>query len=395
MSEQYDLIVIGAGISGLSMAFEAKERGMNVLVLEKEETAGGCFWSAPVDNGPELFWLEMGAHTCFNSYARLLSMLKRLDMMNMLTDREKRSYKMLANGELVSIGSRLSFIELFTHVWRIFSARKEGKSVADFYRPIVGEKNYRNVLRHAFNAVICQQADEVPADMLFRKRPRDKEVMRSYTFPKGLGQIIEALEKRVECRKSAAVEKIEFSEGEGFSVTAGGEVLLAKKLAVATPVLAASRLLEDAFPQVSERLGWVNEVEVESVGIVVKKDDLKLEQVAGIIAADGDFYSSVSRDYLAHPELRGMAFHFKPGQLSHEQKVDRICKILELERDQLVEVFDKINRLPAPDMGHHELMAEVDDLLTGKPLALVGNYFAGVAVEDCLERVERELNRIL
>lgn len=394
MSDRYDLIVIGAGISGLAMAFEAKQAGLNVLVLEKEARAGGCFESATVD-GDAPFWLEMGTHTCFNSYGRLLKILEQLGLMDQLTAREKLRYKMLADEALVSIPSRLSFLELLTNAWRIFSAKKEGKSIADYYGAIVGAKNYRSVFRHAFNAVLCQQADDVPSEMLFRKRPRDKSVMRSYTFPQGLGRIISELEKQVGCRKGVAVKAIAFDETAGFSVEIDDETLTADKLVCAAPVLATSRLLHESFPEIAEQLAWVAEVEIESVGIVVKKEDIALEPVAGIIAADGDFYSSVSRDIVDHPHYRGMTFHFKPGLLDQGQKIERICNLLEIDASRLQRVFYKTNRLPSPDMGHAAVIARVDELLTGKPLALVGNYFEGVAVEDCLTRVENEFKRLM
>jgi len=394
MSERYDLVVIGGGISGLAMAYQAKEAGMRVLVLEKEATTGGCFNSVAVA-GDEPFWLEMGTHTCFNSYGRLLKLLDRLGLKDEMAPRLKLSYKMLVDGELCSIPSRLNFLELFANAWRIFKANKDGKSVADYYRRIVGEKNYRNVFRHAFNAVLCQQADEVPADMLFRKRPRDKSVMRSYTFDGGLSRIIASLEEQVECRKGVTISKLSYLEELGFSLTTEEGVVHASRLVVATPAPAASRLLKEAFPEIAERLERVAEVEIESVGVVVRKEHLSLEPVAGIIAVDGDFYSAVSRDYVDHPSLRGFAFHFKPGLLNDAQKVERICSLLKLEASQLENVIHKTNRLPAPDMGHHPLMEEVDTLLEGQPLALVGNYFNGVAVEDCLERVEKEITRLL
>jgi len=394
MSERFDLIVIGAGISGLATAFLAQQAGQRVLVLEKEPKAGGCFDSVAMD-GSEPFWLEMGTHTCFNSYGRLLLLLDRLGLKGEMAERRKLSYRMLVGGEIRSIPSQLSFIELFANAWRIFSAKKAGKSVASYYCSIVGENNYRKVFRHAFNAVICQQADTVPADMLFRKRPRDKSVMRSYTFDGGLSRVISALEDLVDRRKGHEVSDIGYMEERGFNVTVNGEVLHADRLSLATPVQVASRLLEQSFPDVAGRLKQINEVEIESVGIVVRKDHLSLEPLAGIIAADDVFYSAVSRDHIEHPSLRGFAFHFKPGLLDHAKKVEKACSVLGINSRSPVRVIHKTNRLPAPDMGHHDLISGVDNLLKGQPLALVGNYFNGVAVEDCMERVESELARLL
>jgi len=393
MNEQYDMIVIGAGISGLCMAFQAQQAGMNVLVVEKESRSGGCFHSEIVPDENEPFWLEMGTHTCFNSYGRLLHILDELGLKDQMQGREKLSYRMLANGELGSIPSRLHFIELFTHVWRLFCLKKEGKSIAGYYSNLVGPNNYHEVFRHAFNAVTCQSADNMPADMLFRKRPRDKSVQRSYTFADGLGRIIVELEKRVEMKAGQEIHAIH-RHAEGYVVETEAAVYACDKLVCATPAPAASRLLERVHADIAEQLSWVNEVEIESVGIVMGKESIPLPVVAGVIAADDNFYSAVSRDFVAHSRLRGFTFHFKPGLLSDEEKVEHICTVLNVALSDVQYVFHKTNRLPAPDMGHHQLIEELDAKLAKKPLALVGNYFDGVAVEDCLERVEKELARL-
>ncbi|MDX8404975.1 MAG: FAD-dependent oxidoreductase [Mariprofundus sp.] len=393
MSECYDMSVLGAGISGLAMAFEAEQAGMRVLVLEKADRAGGCMQSRQVDDGDHPFWLEMGTHTCFNSYGRLLKLLSQLGLMENMQAREKLPYRLLVADKLVSIPSRLHFFELATHAWKLFSLKKQGQSVKTYYSAIVGEKNYHEVFQHAFNAVLCQPASDVPADMLFRKRPRNKNVMRSYTFPKGLEDIITALEARLNVKKGQSIQHIDYGP-DGYSIKTADTGYLTDKLVCATPVLAAARLLKDAHPDIAGQLEWVGEVEIESVGAVVEKDAMSVERIAGLIAADGDFYSAVSRDIVDHPHLRAITFHFKPGLLSDEQKNERICKLLTIAPSDLLHSFHHTNRLPAPDIGHHDLIAELNSTLSGKPLALVGNYFSGVAVEDCLERVESEFTRL-
>jgi len=404
--DMIDMIVIGAGISGLAMAYAARQKGLRVLVLEKELRSGGCFHSQAVPDEQEPFWLEMGTHTCFNSYGRLLKILDELGLTEQMQAREKLRYRMLArddsssadcsgrdSGTLVSIPSRLHWFELLTHAWRAFSLKKEGKSIAGYYGALVGPKNYSHVFRHAFNAVTCQLADNMPADMLFRKRPRDKSIMRSYTFAGGLSRIITQLADELDVRTGQSIHAIHVHAG-GYVVETDDNAYSCNQLVCATPVLAAARLLNAAYPEIAAQLDWVNEVEIESVGIVVEKDALSLAPAAGIIAADGEFYSAVSRDFVTHPHLRGFTFHFKPGRLSDDEKVQHICSVLNIEASALLHVFHKTNRLPAPEMGHHQLIAELDALLAGKPLALVGNYFDGVAVEDCLERVDKEFTRL-
>ena len=109
MNERYDMIVIGAGISGLVMGYYCRKAGLKVLVLEKEERTGGCFHSAAVEDAENPFWLEMGTHTCFNSYGRLLGVLQDIGLMQSLQGREKKPYRLLVDGGLHSIPSHCIF----------------------------------------------------------------------------------------------------------------------------------------------------------------------------------------------------------------------------------------------------------------------------------------------
>ena len=49
MSQQiYDVIIIGAGVSGLSAAKLLKENGLDVVVLEARNRVGGRTWTVKV-----------------------------------------------------------------------------------------------------------------------------------------------------------------------------------------------------------------------------------------------------------------------------------------------------------------------------------------------------------
>jgi protoporphyrinogen oxidase len=50
--------------------------------------------------------------------------------------------------------------------------------------------------------------------------------------------------------------------------------------------------------------------------------------------------------------------------------------------------------IPSLRLGHREKIAEIDALLAGTPLLLTGNYFSGVAIEDCVSRSLQESGRL-
>ena len=64
----HDVLVVGGGISGLSLAWKAAQDGKRVLVLEKSARLGGCLHSERTADG---YWFELGAHTTYNSYGGL------------------------------------------------------------------------------------------------------------------------------------------------------------------------------------------------------------------------------------------------------------------------------------------------------------------------------------
>ncbi len=396
MSKPYDMIIVGAGISGLSMAYYCVKKGLKTLVLEKDERVGGCMYSHRFTGEPSGFWIELGAHTGFNSYGNLLGILEDCHLLDRLTKREKLSFKLRVDRTLKPIASQLNFPELFFSLPRLFTQKKAGQSVAAYYAKIVGRRNFAKVFSPAFDAVICQPAAAFPAEMLFRAKPRRKDVMRSFTLPDGLQTIAETLSKQpgVDVLSGQDVRSIAFANGAFTLTTASDTRYEGAYLCVATPACVAAPLLRGSFPDLAERLERIRVVTVETVGVALCKDTVNLPRLAGIIASNDSFFSMVSRDTVNHAAYRGFTFHFKPGLLDHDGKLKCIREVLGVPSRPLEWVTTATNRLPAPVVGHARLVSEIDKQLAGKPFALTGNYFTGVSLEDSVSRSLSEFSRL-
>ena len=394
--KQFDAIVIGAGISGLSFASYAAAAGLSTLVIEKSSRVGGCFHSHRFEGKAADFWLELGAHTCYNSYGGLLGLMEKYDLMGSILAREKVSFKMLIDNEIRSITSQLSFPELITSGWRLFTSKKEGQSVESYYGGIVGRRNYQRVFAPAFNAVLSQRANDFPADMLFNKRPRRKDVIKSFTLQGGLSSVTERISAipgvtLVTDAEVTGLSKrnghftLELSDGRGFE---------SERLTLALPPSESSRLCAGIHPELSSVLSRVKSETIETVGVAVAKEKLSLPPVAGIIPADDDFYSAVSRDTVPHATLRGFSFHFKSGRLPLEAKLNRMAQVLRVKPEDLQQPVQRESCLPSPVLGHGRLTDEIDSCIAVQKLYVVGNYFAGMAVEDCIVRSRKEFARL-
>jgi protoporphyrinogen oxidase len=389
-------IVIGGGISGVSAAHYAARAGHDTLVLEADSRPGGCMRTEAF---PDLggFWVEAGSHSCFNSYGNLLGIMEHLGILTRATPKAKVSYKLWRGGKRKSVVSALHPFELLRSLPKLFGGDKTGASVREYYARGLGEKNYRDLFGPAFRSVICQPADDFPAEALFRKKPRRKEVLRSFTMPRGLGEIPQAIANTpgVTLRTASPVTAVTRA-GDGFAVTcADGSRHTCDWLTLAVPPDVAASLLTDAAPEAAAIVGGIGMAEIDTQLLVFDKASLGIDALAGFISVDGAFLSAVSRDFLDDPRLRGFAFHFPGDTLDERARIDAACAALDAKPDQVLASASVRNRLPALRKGHGALVDALDRALAGGRLGLTGNWFLGVSIEDCVTRSRGEHERRL
>ncbi len=395
MARDFDHIVIGAGISGLGAAHFSARRGLDTLVLEAAPRIGGCIHSHQFPGLGE-FWVEAGSHTCFNSYGNLLSILDDLGLTPQVRAKAKVGYRLWRKGERTAVTAALHPLEALISLPRLFTTPKAGRSVAEYYGRVLGARNYRDLLRHAFQAVICQPADDYPAEALFRRKPRRKDVIKAFTFDRGLSTICEAIagQPSIQVRTGQPVQAIA-RDGDGFRVSIdGAEPLSCKALTLAVPPDQAAQLISEGFEEARSVAASIGVAEIDTLVLAFRAGDLVLPPLAGLIAVDDTFYSAVTRDFLPDPGYRACAFHFRPGALASEEQVERACAALGTSPERIAAQARVQNRLPALRAGHAALIERLDGSLAGTRLGITGNWFLGVSIEDALTRSRAETDRL-
>lgn len=396
---KHDVVVVGGGISGLTFAFEAARAGRSVLVLEREEKPGGCLSSHRTAGG---YWFELGAHTCYNSYAGFAELVELCGLRDEVLPRAKTHLRFLDGDRLVP-GSNLgvllrlfSWPEAAVSLPRMLGAKKEGKTVEEFYSRIVGRRNYATVLGPMLSAVPSQNADGFPAGMLFKMRDtRRKDFPRSFTLRGGLQSMTDTLARQsgVEVATGRAAVSLS-ANGPGWVVeTEDGERHEAGVVAVAAPPSAAASVLGASAPELAAEVSRVKDTVVESLAFAVRASKVKLPVSMFLVPRKDVFHSAVTRDSVPDPDWRSFAFHFRRG-LSPGDRLSRVTKLLGLASGDLEDLVAKRTVLPSPALGHEAIVASIDRLSAGKPLAVLGNWFGGLSIEDCVDRSRREWARI-
>jgi oxygen-dependent protoporphyrinogen oxidase len=263
---------------------------------------------------------------------------------------------------------------------------------------VVGKRNYSRILAPFLSAVPSQSVDAFPATgpgSLFKKRERRKDVVKSFTLDGGLGAVASAVAAQpgIELATKAVVREVR-RRGAGFEVRlVDGRSFEAPVVSVAVPPAMSAALLRADFPELSDGLARVKMAATDSMGVVVRRDQLQLPEMAFLVPADDAFWSAVTRDPVPDPERRAFAFHFKTGK-TDEEKRSRIAQILGVAPSAFEEVTQRMTLLPSPVLGHERLVADVDRMLEGSRLALTGNYFEGLAIEDCVQRSRAQWARV-
>jgi oxygen-dependent protoporphyrinogen oxidase len=403
--ERPDVIVVGGGVAGLAYAYRASRAGRKVIVVEREPgRVGGCLHSHRLDDG---YWFEMGAHTTYNSYGGLLEMAEATGLAGKLLERgPARARFALQRGAgwvwltPPKVLLQLSWLEAALHFPAGYLGGKEGKTVAGYFGGLVGPRNYRRVLGPFLAAVPSQSADGFPVQgpgSLFKKRPRREEFPRSFGLPGGLQSLCDAVAALPGIEVLGGVEATAIARagtGTGFAVTlSDGRTVEAAGCAVATPAPAAAALLARDFPRVAEPLGRIASSSLETLGVVVAREKLSIPEVAFLVASDDLFWSAVTRDTFPDARWRAFAFHFKGGRADRDAKLRRAAAALGIQPSDFVQVVEARRTLPSPALDHAGVVAGIDAALAGERLALTGNYFDGLAIEDCIQRSFAEWGR--
>ncbi|MCG8474590.1 MAG: FAD-dependent oxidoreductase [Cytophagales bacterium] len=391
--ENSKIAVVGGGISGMAAAFYLQKlTGQSVDVFEKQQRIGGCVDTMTLED----YWLELGAHTCYNSYTELISLVEGLEMGKEVLARQKAAFRVLKNGRLKTIQSQLSFFSLFLNLPKSFLASKKGKTVREFYSGIIGRKNYEQLMKYMFRAVICQEADDFPADFFLKRRAKKrKDYPASFTFQGGLSSLVKRIAelKTVNVKRELvfALEK----QDKGFQlVTESGDAYEDDYVVLAVPPQAASQILSRSFANLSGELASYAQSRSKSFGVIVEKASVLWKPTAVAVSTEGKFMSVVSRDTVNDENFRGFTFHAKDDSVTLQEAKQFIQKTRSVPESAILKIEEKLQVLPKLSWKQEELVRSIQLELEDLDLGIVGNYFHGLSLEDCVQRAREESERL-
>ena len=448
-----DVVVIGGGISGLSVAWWLRQQGIDVIVLEKEQVCGGNMKTVR-ENG----WLiERGPTSALETTPLFATMFDALGIMGerVYANQLARKRYIVRNGKLHTIPMSpgqflatdlLSLKGKLRLLKEPFVGKTErDESVAEFIQRRLGSE----FLDYAVDPFVAGVYAGTPENLsiraafpklfsleerhgglvkgIIRERKERRASQASpkgraklFTFKEGMATFPAALARSLGERVRTGCEICDVGcEGGGYNVifTRDGEqtTTTARVVVLSAPAHAVARMIAGISPGVSERIDSISYPPVGEVFLGFRKDQIRhrLDGFGFLVPAKenrkilGTIWSSSLFEGRA-PDGQVALTAFVGGARQPE--------ILELDDDKLSKVvieelrailgiigeptFMSITRwkkaIPQYSVGYEKTLKSIEDFESQNPGAFIcSNFRGGVAIGDCVVSSEKAAARIL
>ncbi|WP_099305699.1 flavin monoamine oxidase family protein [Bacillus sp. Marseille-P3800] len=240
----YDLIIIGAGFSGLSAAVEAEKRQMNYGVLEATEKAGGKVSSYQPDG--KGWYFEEGAQFVNEDMNELVTWIKQAGGELRETDKNPTAVSILANTKQ-TLGSMMAENQNANPSFSLEALRgKEGHSIADVYKELVDDPDKFAVLESFLTQFLNQDPEKLSAYAALDTKERFQSEKSDDTHQSSmpLSDVIDYQLSRLtgDIRYQQLVESIDKTSA-GYAVHTSTDTYFAEKIVLALPPTVARNIM--------------------------------------------------------------------------------------------------------------------------------------------------------
>jgi protoporphyrinogen/coproporphyrinogen III oxidase len=453
------VVVIGAGISGLTVAWRLHRAGVSVTVLEKEPHPGGTMRTVNDGN----WMIESGPNSALETtplFQQLFAELGIVDQLRYANSAADKRY-IMRNGKLhalpMSPGAFLS-----SSLWTVggklrllkepfigkadkeetiaeFVERRLGREFLDYaINPFVAGVYAGNPeqlsVRSAFPKLYAleEKYGGLVKGMIKGRRERKaraekaKDRAKMFSFVKGMGTFPETIVRQLAdtLQYNCVVESVRRNaasngRGKAFSVSYSSQgtphSIAADAVVLSAPARSASGIVRTLAPDLSTTLGRIYYPPVVEVFLGYKKEQvgIPLDGFGFLIPAVekrkilGTIWSSVLFEGRSPAECAAFTT-FLGGARQPELAQLNDTEVLSIVRSELGSIMNvtgspayvRINRwnkaIPQYNLGHSKVVQEIEKCEKENPgLYFCSNYRGGISVGDCIMSSDKTSSEVL
>lgn len=441
-----DVIIIGAGISGLTAAHKLAKAGKDVLVLEEESRAGGKIVTEREDG----YLLESGPNSLRVENQETMELIREAGLENRIIDANPTSKKryVLKHGAwvqlprgpkeaittpLLSVGGKLRIlIDLF-----VSKTKAEDESAATFVRRRLGHEilDYaadpfitgiysgdpeKLSIRYAFGSM--WQAEQKHGSLIKgmmksrSKKGPAKPPSRVVSFPEGLSELTSALREQLgnKLKLHSGAISIQKSSS-GYRVTASSGSFEAPEIVFALPAYHVAPMVKELSSDLSNKLQKVFYPPVGVIFLGYRIDQFRTppegfggliptkerRNILGIIFSSSNFPDRAPEGHLLFTIVMGGAKHPEIGEWEEEIILETaMAEARDLLKPNGEPAFRHLavwrHAIPQYNVGYGAILNAIDRTEAQYPgMYFIGNYRGGISMGACIKNATELANRLV
>lgn len=435
------VIILGAGISGLSTAWFLKKKGFDVLILEKENKPGGVIQTETIQG----YLCENGPNTVMFNRPGIQKLIKDLALENHLlfpSNTVKKRYILLKN-KLVKVPSNplqflttkaISVFGKLRSAFEIFIPRLpagKDETVKDFTTRRFGNELYEKIINPFVTGIYAgnpatlstkygfkmlheleQEHGSVIKGLIHKtkKHKNQKDKVSIFSFKQGMSTLIQTLEYKLSehILYGVDISKIKFIENQAevHYVKEGQDYKVSGDELVSTiPAYALSDLIKPLHTQTADTLNSIPYVPIAVVHLGYKKSQIKnpakgfgflipeneKSNLLGALFKTNIFPHTAPEGYELYTIITGGSRNPDITRLPKSELVELVKKefqqIMQIDGEpEFVHTVHWHNAIPQFGLGYGELLKQFEQFSALHPnVHFSGSYISGVSVPDCIE----------
>lgn len=451
VNQDKHILVVGAGISGLTTAFYLQQAGFTVTLWEKEARAGGKLGSSQQDG----FLFDHAANGFLSNAPETLALVQELGLNDALVPAQDSAKKrhIYRNGALKVVPSSppaflrsallnpLAKMRALSELLWQPSPYQQEETVYAFIRRHFGKDAADVLAQIAVQGITAGDAQQLSLDALFpRMRQLEQDhgsILRAMqhtakiakekgqrtrltSFKGGMQQLIDALVLKLgdSLRVATAVEKVE-KVARGYRIhSSQAQPIHADALVLATPSFVSGAMLQqiaglEAVGETLETIPYApvyvyqlgyHRVDVphalDSFGYLVSREKRQKVRSLGVLFSSSIYPQRAPENHVALRVIAGGVPDSSLADVTEKERWQVICDDMRISLGVTAEpVYKAVQHwqraIPQYQLGHRAKVDVAVMAAAQQGMYLTGNALYGVAVNDCIRDAHRVVQALL
>jgi oxygen-dependent protoporphyrinogen oxidase len=436
------VLVIGGGISGLSVAYRLKKEGVNVLLVERNEVCGGNIQTERDRD----FLIEWGPNSTLvsNQLFELIVELGLMDEIALANATAKKRY-ILKDGKLQPLPLKIVQIvstDVLSTKAKLKLLREpfdkskspENESVAEFFQRRLGQEVLDYAvdpfvsgifagnpdelsIKYAFPSLFKMEADygSILKASVFGKKEKPgkfvpKGISRTVSFKNGMQTLTDVLAEKLSDAVETKTEALQIDKNENgkFKIQTTAAKINRESfdaIVISTSSFTAANLIENFDAELSQKLREIYHPPIAVIVSAFRKHDVdfdldgfgflipKVEQRKIL----GSLWSSVIFENRAPQDVHLLTTFIGGARNAemYDKSDEELFQIAQAELDSILglkgePIFQKIRRwtkaIPQYNLGYEKTVDSIENFKANNAgFFFCSNFYRGISVSDCIK----------